>query len=95
MDTRENPFRPPRAGSASRRSRRGSPVWAVIARVLADIGGSLVVGTFVAIVGVRVLVPGRGSLRPHRAIRRVRLATIGSVMLGAWRGAAHNRNRAS
>jgi hypothetical protein len=161
IDTRENPFSPPKAGSSSRRSRRGSPVWAVTAGALADVGGSLVVGVLVAIVAAAFLVTegtppekveavltsdplsplaifgylvgcGFSSLGGYLCARiagyaeyrlagivaaisvsfgllvsvsggrrmpialdaLLVLATLGSVMLGAWRGAARNRSRA-
>lgn len=158
MDVQYNPFSPPSAPSSKAR-RRGSPVWAVSAGVLADLGGSMLVGTLMSVIAAALLVAGGTPLEQVEAkllnpdpaswfsifgyvvgcafsflggylcarIARygeyrlagvlaaivvsfgllisalgdsrfspalhalLALLTVGSVMLGAWRGAARNR----
>jgi hypothetical protein len=58
MEVQHNPFSSPRASGSATARRRGSPVWAVSAGVLTDIGGSLLVGTLTSIVAAALLVAG-------------------------------------
>ena len=58
MEVQHNPFSPPSAAGSATAPRRGSPVWAVSAGVLTDIGGSLLVGTLISIVAAALLIAG-------------------------------------